>query len=147
MNRELEDQLYARVAQEVSEGTFCPAPMARAREKSSGNFELAKSLYIKFRVEQLAREVKQEAQRKKLESNRLTREAREEERRRQLESEQFELELRRQRDEEARKIRQEAKNLRKEVRNARTDTEKFFTSFFITLFAMIVLFILLAAFS
>lgn len=132
MNRELEDQLYARVAQEVSEGTFYPAPMARAREKSSGNFELAKSLYIKFRVEQLARDVKQEARIKKIESEQLFREAREETRRRQLESDQIEQEQRRQRA-------KEVKDHRKEVRNARSDSEKFARSFFITLLIITIL--------
>lgn len=89
MDRELEDQLYGQVAKEVAENNYFPAPMARATEKSGGNADLAKSLYIKFRVEQLAREVKQEVRRQQLESEQLALEVKQEVRRQQLESEQL----------------------------------------------------------
>lgn len=70
MNSELEDQLYAQVAKEISTGNYLPAPMARAVEQSAGNADLAKSLYVKFRIEQLKREVEQEALRQQQEAER-----------------------------------------------------------------------------
>jgi hypothetical protein len=58
MNPEFEDQLYAQVAREMAANNYHPAPMARAAEKAAGNADLARSLYIGFRVEQLARETR-----------------------------------------------------------------------------------------
>lgn len=61
MDRELEDKLYEQVAKEVAASNYVPAPMARAIEQSAGNADLAKSLYVKFRIEQLKYGIEQEA--------------------------------------------------------------------------------------
>jgi hypothetical protein len=74
MDKELEDQFYEQVAHEIAANNYQPAPMARAVEKSAGNPDLAKSLYVKFRVEQLTREFKQETQRRQLEAEQHARE-------------------------------------------------------------------------
>ncbi len=71
MDKELEDQFYEQIAREIAASNYQPAPMARAVEKSAGNPDLAKSLYVKFRVEQLAREFKQETRRRQLEAEEL----------------------------------------------------------------------------
>jgi hypothetical protein len=71
MNQELEDLFYEQVAREIAEKNYQPASMARAVEKSAGNPDLAKSLYVKFRVEQLARDFKQETRRRQLEAEEL----------------------------------------------------------------------------
>lgn len=68
MDKELEDQFYEQVAREIKECNYQPASMARAVEKSAGNPDLAKSLYVKFRVEQLAHDFKQEIRRKQIEA-------------------------------------------------------------------------------
>jgi hypothetical protein len=84
MNQELEDQLYARVAQEIATKEYQPAPMARAMERAAGNADIARSLYIKFRVEQLAREVEQENQRSRIEAEGIARIAAESRRQRSI---------------------------------------------------------------
>lgn len=68
MDKELEDQFYEQVAREIAANNYQPAPMARAVEKSAGNADLAKSLYVTFRVEQIVRDFKQEIRRKQLEA-------------------------------------------------------------------------------
>ena len=68
MDKELEDQFYEQVAREITANNYQPAPMARAVEKSAGNSDLAKSLYIKFRIEQLVREYDQEIRRRQHEA-------------------------------------------------------------------------------
>lgn len=68
MNKELEDQFYEQVAREIAASNYQPAPMARAVEKSAGNPDLAKSLYVKFRLEQLVREYDQETRRRQREA-------------------------------------------------------------------------------
>ena len=71
MDKKLEDQFYEQIAREIAASNYQPAPMARAVEKSAGNPDLAKSLYVKFRVEQLARDFKQETRRRQLEAEEL----------------------------------------------------------------------------
>jgi hypothetical protein len=61
MNKQLEDQIYAEVAREIADNFYHPASMARAVEKSNGDSDRAKSLYIRFRFDQLAHEHKVEA--------------------------------------------------------------------------------------
>jgi hypothetical protein len=68
MDKELEDQFYEQVAREIAASNYQPAPMARAVEKSAGNPDLAKSLYVKFRLEQLIREYDQEIRRRQREA-------------------------------------------------------------------------------
>ena len=74
MDKELEDQFYEQVAREITANNYQPAPMARAVEKSAGNSDLAKSLYIKFRIEQLVREYDQEIRRRQHEAEQQARE-------------------------------------------------------------------------
>lgn len=74
MDKELEDQFYEQVAREIAVSNYQPAPMARAVEKSAGNPDLAKSLYVKFRIEQLIREYDQETRRRQHEAEQHARE-------------------------------------------------------------------------
>ena len=158
MNREQEDHLYAQVAREVTEGIRYPAPLARAAEKSAGNADLAKSLYIKFRVEQIAREREQEARRCQDELERVKRNLKEEARRQRIESEQAEraakIEARRQQIESAqienerlRRCVSRELEIRKAERGELSDGEKFTRSFILTLFFMIAILILFASLS
>ena len=71
MDKELEDQFYEQVAREIAVSNYQPAPMARAVEKSAGSPDLAKSLYVKFRIEQLVREYDQETRRRQREAEQL----------------------------------------------------------------------------
>lgn len=58
INQKTQDAFYAQVAIEVQSKDFKPDIVARAAAESNGNKDLAQSLYIKYRVEQLMTDFK-----------------------------------------------------------------------------------------
>jgi hypothetical protein len=60
-DQKIEDAIYEKVAQEVQRNDFQLGLMAKATAKSQGDRNLAQSLYIQFRVEQLMQDVEEAA--------------------------------------------------------------------------------------
>jgi hypothetical protein len=58
VNRNIEDAIYDKVAEELANGEIQSGLMAKATAKSRGDSGLAQSLYIELRAEQLARQLK-----------------------------------------------------------------------------------------
>ncbi|MFH0953975.1 MAG: hypothetical protein V1873_06565 [Verrucomicrobiota bacterium] len=58
-----QDEIYRMVGEEVARKEYHPGPMARAVEEGRGDRDLVQGLYIKFRVEELARQAVMEAER------------------------------------------------------------------------------------
>lgn len=52
----LENLIYKQAAEEIAAGKFSPGPWAKACEKAQGNKNLAESLYVKFRTEEISME-------------------------------------------------------------------------------------------
>ncbi len=57
---ELQDLVYRMVGEEVAAKDFHPGPMARAVQDAQGRNEMIQSLYIKFRYEELLRQIERE---------------------------------------------------------------------------------------
>jgi hypothetical protein len=53
----LQDEIYRVVGEEVARREFHPGPMARAVSGAGGDPALVQSLYIKFRFEELVRQI------------------------------------------------------------------------------------------
>ena len=60
-NAHLQDEIYRTVGEEVARKEYHPGPMARAVAESAGNRDVAQSLYIRFRCEELERQIEREA--------------------------------------------------------------------------------------
>lgn len=54
----IQDEVYRVIGEEIARKEFYPGPMARAVAEARGSNELVQSLYIKFRFEQLVREIR-----------------------------------------------------------------------------------------
>ena len=79
-NPHIQDTVYRIVGEEVARKEFHPGPMARAIADASGHAELVQSLYIKYRYEELVRQIERDIAAKELEC------AAEEEQRRHLDA-------------------------------------------------------------
>ena len=107
MDKGIEDQFYAQAARELREDEPDLSCMARATEKAEGDAKRTKSLYITFRVEQLARELEVAKQR---EAEKRQTEAQREAERRSFIAQQ-----------KAKKVRIHAKRWEQEQRHSRHD--------------------------
>ena len=57
INKYLEDKIYHQIGEEMGRKEFQPGPIARAVAEAKGDKSIAESLYIKFRFEELSREI------------------------------------------------------------------------------------------
>ena len=65
-NEHLQDKLWTQVGEEVARKEYSPGPMAKAVAESNGNRDLVQSLYIKFRREELLRQMERESQQQEI---------------------------------------------------------------------------------
>ena len=56
MDKHIEDMLFAQVGEEVAQKEYHPGPLARAVAVAKGDKAIVESLYIEYRVEELARQ-------------------------------------------------------------------------------------------
>ncbi len=63
-NPHLQDEIYRIVGEEVARKEYHPGPMARAVAEARGNRDMVQSLYIKFRYEELGRQIERAAREK-----------------------------------------------------------------------------------
>ena len=61
-NPHVQDEIYRAVGEEVVRKEYHPGPMARAVAESAGNRDVVQSLYIRFRCEELERQVERAEQ-------------------------------------------------------------------------------------
>jgi hypothetical protein len=72
---DIEDAIYQRVAEELLQNQLDPAIMAKAAARAQGNSELAKSLYIQFRAEQISKQTAEASEQKRRAAARRAKEA------------------------------------------------------------------------
>lgn len=62
---EIQDAAYRMVGEEVARKEFQPGPMARAVQEALGRNELIQGLYIKFRCEEIVRQIEKDCEQEK----------------------------------------------------------------------------------
>lgn len=76
MDRDLEDEVYRIVGEEVVRKEYHPGPMAKAVAEGRGNRDMVQSLYVRFRCQDLIRSLEREAVAKREKRKRELEEAR-----------------------------------------------------------------------
>lgn len=59
-NSDLQSDLYRAIGEEIARKEYFPGPIARAVAEALGNKNLVQSLYIKFRYEELSRQMEKD---------------------------------------------------------------------------------------